>query len=240
MTIGMAPSCAYAAPVVRFNAPGPSVVRHTPASPVRRPWVAAMNAAACSWRVNTSSMLERRNASTTSRFSSPGTPKIRFTPSPSRAATRSCAPFMGLSPLCKQPVGDEGIAPALGTEGRHRSVPRHESHVIAERKEPLAGRSDQRLVVAARKIGAAYRAGEEHITHPGAALPRMKEHHVSGRVTRAMKHFERLRAHRDPVVLLEPPVGLEGACRREAELRGGGRQRLDPEPVLALRAFDRQ
>jgi len=37
ITIGMAPSNAYAAPVERFKAPGPSVVRQTPGLPVRRP-----------------------------------------------------------------------------------------------------------------------------------------------------------------------------------------------------------
>src|SRR3984893_3434883 len=39
-------------------------------------------------------MEERRRLSTTSRFSSPGTPKIRSTPSFSRAATRTCDPFI--------------------------------------------------------------------------------------------------------------------------------------------------
>ena len=48
MIIGIAPRCAYAAPVVMLRAPGPSVVRQTPGRPVSRPWVAAMNAAACS------------------------------------------------------------------------------------------------------------------------------------------------------------------------------------------------
>ena len=48
---------------------------HTPGRPVSRPWVAAMNAADCSCRVSTSSMLEPRSDSTTSRFSSPGHPE---------------------------------------------------------------------------------------------------------------------------------------------------------------------
>src|ERR1700724_3483845 len=39
-------------------------------------------------------MEERRRLSTTSRFSSPGTPKIRSTPSFSRAATRTPGPFI--------------------------------------------------------------------------------------------------------------------------------------------------
>ena len=61
MTIGIAPSNAKAAPVVRFSAPGPSVARQTPGRPVNRPCVAAMNAAACSWRVTMSLMLDRRS-----------------------------------------------------------------------------------------------------------------------------------------------------------------------------------
>src|SRR3954453_1081058 len=40
-----------------------------------------MKAAACSWRVIISSIDEFRRLSTTSRFSSPGTPKTRSTPS---------------------------------------------------------------------------------------------------------------------------------------------------------------
>ena len=47
ITMGMAPSSAKAAPVVKFSAPGPSVARHTPGLPVSRPCVAAMKAAAC-------------------------------------------------------------------------------------------------------------------------------------------------------------------------------------------------
>src|ERR1700728_4317989 len=52
-----------------------------------------MNAAACSCRVSTSSIVEWRSASTTARFSSPGMPKIRSTPSFSRAATSKLAPL---------------------------------------------------------------------------------------------------------------------------------------------------
>src|SRR6185312_9178879 len=118
-----------------------------------------------------------------------------------------------------------------------RPVSRHEAHVVAQRKEPLADRPDQGVVVAARKISASDGPGEEHVAHPRAALPGMKEHHVPGRVSRAMQYLERLAAHRDAITLLEPPVGLEGPCRREAELRRLLRQGGDPEKVFALRAF---
>ena len=37
ISIGIAPSCAYAAAVTRFVAPGPSVDRQTPVLPVSRP-----------------------------------------------------------------------------------------------------------------------------------------------------------------------------------------------------------
>ncbi len=37
ISIGMPPSCAYAAAVTKFVAPGPSVARHTPVLPVSRP-----------------------------------------------------------------------------------------------------------------------------------------------------------------------------------------------------------
>src|SRR6266404_1193236 len=47
-----------------------------------------MNAAACSWRVKMSWIVDFRMDSTVSRFSSPGIPKIRSTPSFLRAATR--------------------------------------------------------------------------------------------------------------------------------------------------------
>src|SRR3954471_3410505 len=52
-----------------------------------------MKAAPCSWRVRISLIDELRRLSTTSRFSSPGTPKIRSTPSFSSAATNRSDPF---------------------------------------------------------------------------------------------------------------------------------------------------
>src|SRR6201994_1766613 len=68
----------------------------TPGLPVRRPWVAAMNAAVCSWRVRTSLIDDLRIDSTTSRFSSPGMPKIRSTPSFSKAATSRSEPLISM------------------------------------------------------------------------------------------------------------------------------------------------
>src|SRR5882724_6558729 len=52
-----------------------------------------MKAAPCSCRVKISLIDELRRLSTTSRFSSPGTPKIRSTPSFSSAATNKSDPL---------------------------------------------------------------------------------------------------------------------------------------------------
>src|SRR5690349_14596965 len=53
-----------------------------------------MNAADCSCRVTTNSIPDVRNDSTVSRFSSPGTPKTRSTPSFANAATNRSEPFI--------------------------------------------------------------------------------------------------------------------------------------------------
>src|SRR5581483_4313203 len=55
-----------------------------------------MNEAACSWRVSTSSIRDVRRDSTTARFSSPGRPKMRWTPSFSSALTRRSDPLVGI------------------------------------------------------------------------------------------------------------------------------------------------
>src|SRR5271156_6408063 len=87
---------------------------HTPGLPVSRPCVAAMNAAACSCRVSTSSIPEGRNDSTTSRFSSPGTPKMRSTPSFSSAATRRSDPLgIGIF-LYRRPSFETPVSGARG------------------------------------------------------------------------------------------------------------------------------
>jgi len=91
----MPPRVAYAAEVTKLVAPGPSVARQTPGSPVRRPNVAAMKPAACSWRVATRRIFDFRRDSTKSRFSSPGMPKMKRIPSFSRHFTRMSVFFMG-------------------------------------------------------------------------------------------------------------------------------------------------
>src|SRR4051794_18903658 len=87
----------------------------TPGLPVSRPCVAAMNAAACSWRVMTSLIEDWRRLSTTSRFSSPGTPKMRSTPSFSSARTSRSDPLgIGSPLLLRVDVADDRLSEIPG------------------------------------------------------------------------------------------------------------------------------
>src|SRR5512138_542512 len=60
-------------------------------------------------------------------------------------------------------IRDEGIGDALLAEGRHRPVAADERDVVAERPQLVADGVDQGVVAAAREIGAADRAGEQHV-----------------------------------------------------------------------------
>src|SRR5689334_21794921 len=98
-TIGARSMFASAYPVMRLVAPGPRVDMQTPAWPVRRPHTSAMKAAPCSWWQVTNLMRLDRSASITSMFSSPGMPKMYFTPSFSRQRTSSSAVVCGFDGL---------------------------------------------------------------------------------------------------------------------------------------------
>ena len=65
----------------------------------------------------------------------------------------------------------------------------NELDIIAERPELLMDRVDQRLVIAARKIGAADRAGEEHIADQGQFRRGMEKHHMPRRMAGCVQHL---------------------------------------------------
>src|SRR5882757_5984844 len=91
-TSGVLLVVASATPSCMLMAPGPSVADTTAGRPVTRPYISAMNAAACSWRVSTYLICDDpASAWTKWMFSSPGMPKTRETPSASRQLTISCA-----------------------------------------------------------------------------------------------------------------------------------------------------
>ena len=85
---------ASATPSSRLMAPGPRVARQTPALPVTRPYRSAMKAAPSSDRTRIKRMVDRFNASTRGMISSPGSPKIKATPSFSRQRATSSETFI--------------------------------------------------------------------------------------------------------------------------------------------------
>ncbi len=115
---------------------------------------------------------------------------------------------------------------------------RHKGDVIAQRKQPLADRADQILVVAAREIRAADRALEQHVAHQGHARRRMHEHHMARRMSGAVIDVENEIPHRHRVAIFQPAVRRETARGRKAVLPRGLRHALDPEGVVAVRPFD--
>src|ERR1039458_1900305 len=90
-TTGVLLVVASAVPSSRLMAPGPRVAEHTPARPVTRPKISAMNDAACSCRTSTYRIDDPARASTKRMFSSPGMPNTQVTPSCSRQPTRRSA-----------------------------------------------------------------------------------------------------------------------------------------------------
>ena len=109
---------ASATPSSRLIAPGPSVAEQTPARPVSRPYVSAMNDAACSCRTSTYRIDDRDSASTRWMFSSPGMPKTYSTPSFSRLRTiRSAVVSTSADPTS---AGGGGLARRSHRSGRAR------------------------------------------------------------------------------------------------------------------------
>ncbi len=112
--------------------------------------------------------------------------------------------------------------------------------ICAEWPEPAGDRGDQRGVIAARKVGSADGAGEQHVADEAELLCSAEKHHMPRRVPRAVKDLERFEADLHLVALLQPAVWLKCLYLREAEIAGLGRQLLDPVAVAFVRTFDRQ
>src|SRR3546814_5929575 len=80
-------------------------------------------------------------------------------------------------------LADEGVRPALLAEARGAAMARHEDDVVAEGPELLADRAQQRRMVAARQVGPADRAAEQHVADEGEAVRGVEEDHVAGGVS---------------------------------------------------------
>src|SRR4051794_18386772 len=95
-------------------------------------------------------------------------------------------------------------------------------------------------MVAARKIRAADRAGEQHVADEGQLVRRRKKDYVSGRVTGTMAHFELAIAKTHTITVVEPLVGHEALAMRKAERAALFGETVDPELIARMRTDDRQ
>src|SRR3546814_6624603 len=73
---------------------------------------------------------------------------------------------------------------------------RHKTDVVTERKQAFPNRTDQIVVIAARKIAATDTAGEDHVTNERQLRRRMMKDDVTRRVARTMEHVEAQAAER--------------------------------------------
>ena len=115
----------------------------------------------------------------------------------------------------------------------------HEPHVVGERQELRADRTDQGVEVATREVGAPDRPLEQHVAHDREATRGVDEHDVSGRVTGTMTHLEARVPHVHDVTADEPARRRERARRFESVASGRFGQPLDPESVVDVRPHDR-
>ena len=76
----------------------------------------------------------------------------------SRTMTR-----LSLTSSRQHPVAHKGIALPFLPKGRGRPMAGYKSHLVAEWPEPVSDRVDERGVIAARKVGSADGAGEQHV-----------------------------------------------------------------------------
>lgn len=94
-------------------------------------------------------------------------------------------------------------------------------------------------MIAAREIGAADRAGEQHVADDREPVRTAEEHDVTGRVAGTVIDLERFVAELHGIAVVQPAIGLECIGGREAEALALRGQLLDPETLVFLRALDR-
>src|SRR4051794_25028763 len=92
-----------------------------------------------------------------------------------RASPAAGAESMSRSAQCRQPSFQKRIARALAADRAGRAVAADEGDVVAERQELFPDRAEQRLMAAARQVGATDRAAEQHVAHDGEAVGGVEE-----------------------------------------------------------------
>ena len=96
------------------------------------------------------------------------------------AAMKEGDPGVALSSFSSLPdrLAEVGIARLLATKGGAGAVAGHEDDVIPKGQQGLGDRLDKRPVIPTGKIGTAYAAGKEHVSHPGESFCLAEQYYV--------------------------------------------------------------
>src|SRR4029453_16740078 len=122
-------------------------------------------------------------------------------------------------------------------ERGHRSVPGHESSIIAHGPKPVRDRADQLLLISAREVPPANRALEQDVADQREFQVRMMEDDMAGRVAGAVAHIESEFADGRLIAILEPARRLEGPAD-DAVARTVLAKLRDPENIVLVRSLD--
>ena len=123
-------------------------------------------------------------------------------------------------------------------ECRIGPVSANEFNLVSERKQFVANRLNKIVVIAARKISAANRAGKNHVANHSKFFITVKKYHVPRRMTGTVQHLEYEFANRDRIAVKQPSIRRERLNRRETIGLGLLRQTLQLKIVSDMRSFD--
>ena len=113
-----------------------------------------------------------------------------------------------------------------------------EGDIIAQREELFADAGNQRVKVAARKIGAPDGAGKEHVADLRKTRFFVIKGHVPGRVAGRVQHTQGFFAHLHAVAIGQPALRRTGFHAADAEHLRLLHHAVEPEGVFFVRAFN--
>ena len=115
---------------------------------------------------------------------------------------------------------------------------RDEGDIVPQRPQLLADRMEQLVVIAARKIGTADRAAEQHVAHEGHLGRAIDEHDVARRMAGTVHDVQSEVAQGHLRTVVQPAIRNERLVERKVVLGARLGQRLDQEQVVLVGALD--
>ena len=115
---------------------------------------------------------------------------------------------------------------------------RDKDNLVTQRQQGFSDRLYQGGVITAWEVGAAYAAGEQHITNPGEFFGLAEQDDVARSVARTEIDLQLAVAHFHLVTLLKPAVRRESRGMGEAKHLALPGQHVEPEGIFFVGACD--